>query len=772
MILLGTLALGFTAVAAPLAVHLIHRRRISRLDWGAMRFLVELLKRQRRRMWMNQWLLLLLRMLLLAAVVLVLNRPALDPVSAGTAIVRPAERVAAVLLIDDSLSTGVRGVDGQTALYQMKALGQAYLDGLRPGDEVSLVRASRLGLPVDDPLYDLVAARATLAAIEPSGVATDIPALLEVGLAQLARHVNPAAEIVVLTDRADDGWNEAARVRWAEIRTRLGVDDQAAVLGLRARPRVVVLVPPAGPRAENMAVSGLRVDRALLGIRRAVGVQVVVTHSGRRAPGPQVVRLSLDKQVVEEKTIEVPLGGSVEIPFMVSFETAGSHVLEAELAGGRDGLRADDRRALAVEVAEHMEVLLVEGRPGKNLTGSLAFAALALDPAGDGNGLYRLERIAASDLASARLDHVRVVVLGDVQVLEPAAVAALERFIVAGGGCLVAVGPQTDVELANRSWARGGDGFLPCPFTNGEAGNGGAIAANADPNAAPATPVAESVSHPALAPFKGEAGEAWRAAKVRSWLRLDAAGLPPGELSTLLRLDSGDPLLVERRRGQGRVCLLTTSLDLSWTELPTQPAFVPLLRSLIASLGSTVMPPRSIGTGTKLSYLPRGPQAVSEAPMLECPDETELPLERSAWEGLLSWSSQPLAHPGIYRVRDGEVRTWVAVATPISESVFDVDGAAARERAESGLGAHQFSDVPAVQSAFDPAARTAVELWRWVLALAIGLLFAESFYTRRQSTQEVGRRDVNMVGVAAPASAPAPAPASAPLKAEPRMEPS
>lgn len=171
MILLGTLALGFTAVAAPIAVHLIHRRRISRLDWGAMRFLVELLKRQRRRMWMNQWLLLLLRMLLLAAVVLVLNRPALDPVSAGTAIMRPAERVAAVLLIDDSLSTGVRGVDGQTALYQMKALGQAYLDGLRPGDEVSLVRASRLGLPVDDPLYDLVAARATLAAIEPSGVA-------------------------------------------------------------------------------------------------------------------------------------------------------------------------------------------------------------------------------------------------------------------------------------------------------------------------------------------------------------------------------------------------------------------------------------------------------------------------------------------------------------------------------------------------------------------------------------------------------------------------
>lgn len=759
MILLGTLALGFTAIAAPIAVHLIHRRRISRLEWGAMRFLVELLKRQRRRMWMNQWFLLALRMLLLAAVVLVLNRPALDPVSSGTAIVRPAERVAAVMLIDDSLSAGVQGADGQSALEHMKALGQAYLDGLRPGDEISFVRASRLGLPVDDPLYDLVAARATLAEITASGVATDIPALFEAGLTQLARHVNPATEIVVLTDRADDGWNEAARIRWAELRTRLGVDDQAAVMGLRARPRVVILAPPAGPRAENLAVSGLRVDRALLGIRRGVGVQVVVTHSGRRAPGPQVVKLRVDQHVVEEKMLEIPLGGSAEMSFMVAFETAGSHVLEVELAGGRDGLRADDRRAMAVEVAEHMDVLLVEGRPGKSLTGSLAFAALALDPAGDGSGLYRIERLAASDLASARLDHVRVVVLGDVQVLEPAAVAALERFIVAGGGCLVALGPHTDVELANRSWARGGDGFLPCPITSGDAGYGGAIAPNADQHAAPATPVAEGVAHPALAPFKGEAGAAWSGAKVRSWLRLDTASLPPGELSTLLRLDSGDPLLVERRRGQGRVCLLSTSLDLSWTELPTQPAFVPLLRSVVASLGSTVMPPRSIGTGSSLSYLPRGPQAASEAPLLEFPDETTVPLERSAWEGLLSWSSQPLANPGVYRVRDGDLRTWVAVATPMSESIFEADGAAARERVVSGLGAHQMSNVSAVQTAFDPAARDAVELWRWVLAVAIALLFAESFYTRRQSRQEVGRRDASLGSAAAP------------LKADVKMEP-
>ncbi len=739
MILLGTLALGFAAVAAPLAVHLIHRRRVSRLDWGAMRFLVELLKRQRRRMWIDQWFLLLLRMLLIAAVVLVLNRPALDPVSDGSAIVRPAERVAAVILVDDSLSTGARNADGQTALEAMKSLAAAYLDGLRPGDEVSILRSSRPGLPTDDPLYDLTAARATLTAIEPTGVATDIPLLLEAGLAQLAKHVNPATELVLLTDRADDGWNEAARVRWAELRTRLGADDQAAVTGLRARPRVVVLVPPVGPRAENLALSGLRVDRALLGIHRVVGVQVQVTHSGRRTPGPQLVRLALDGQVIEEKSVEVPLGGSTEVLFNVSFDTPGSHVLEAALAGGRDGLAADDRRALAIEVAEHLDVLLVEGRPGRNLTGSLAFAALALDPAGDGQGLYRLERIAASDLASARLDHIRVVVLGDVAVLEPAAVAALERFIVAGGGCLVAVGPQTDVELANRSWARGGDGFLPCPFTAGEGGNGGAIAQGADPSSPPATPVAEALAHPALAPFIGQASEAWRAAKVRSWLRLDVAGLPPGELATLLRLDSGDPLLVERRRGQGRVCLMTTSLDLNWTELPTQPVFVPLLRSVVASLGSTVMPPRSIGAGTTLSYLPRGPLTAGSAPVLEGPGDVVIPLERSAWEGLLSWSSPPLAGAGIYRVRDGAVRTWVAVTTPISESLADSAGAAARERAVAGLGARQFSEVTAVQVAFDPAARTAVELWRWVLGVALLLLFAESFYTRRQRQRETVR---------------------------------
>ena len=33
---------GLAAVAAPILIHLLHRRRVKPMDWGAMQFLLEL----------------------------------------------------------------------------------------------------------------------------------------------------------------------------------------------------------------------------------------------------------------------------------------------------------------------------------------------------------------------------------------------------------------------------------------------------------------------------------------------------------------------------------------------------------------------------------------------------------------------------------------------------------------------------------------------------------------------------------------------------------
>jgi hypothetical protein len=65
---------GLAGVAIPVVIHMLNRRRVTVIDWGAMQFL-ELGKRARLKFQLSELLLLAARMALLAIVVLALARP-------------------------------------------------------------------------------------------------------------------------------------------------------------------------------------------------------------------------------------------------------------------------------------------------------------------------------------------------------------------------------------------------------------------------------------------------------------------------------------------------------------------------------------------------------------------------------------------------------------------------------------------------------------------------------------------------------------------------
>src|SRR5829696_1323781 len=65
---------GLAAVAIPVVIHLLNRRRYDVVDWGAMQFL-QVSETTRRRMLIEELLLLLLRMGLIALMVLALAAP-------------------------------------------------------------------------------------------------------------------------------------------------------------------------------------------------------------------------------------------------------------------------------------------------------------------------------------------------------------------------------------------------------------------------------------------------------------------------------------------------------------------------------------------------------------------------------------------------------------------------------------------------------------------------------------------------------------------------
>ncbi|TVR47567.1 MAG: hypothetical protein EA402_01135, partial [Planctomycetota bacterium] len=118
MIFLNLLLIGgLLAAAAPILVHILHRRRMQRIDWSAMRWLQVMLARQRRRLRIEHWLLLLLRMAALLLLALALMRPQWG--GGQEASLERQGAVAAVLLIDNSLTSGMRENE-QERLDQLK----------------------------------------------------------------------------------------------------------------------------------------------------------------------------------------------------------------------------------------------------------------------------------------------------------------------------------------------------------------------------------------------------------------------------------------------------------------------------------------------------------------------------------------------------------------------------------------------------------------------------------------------------------------------------
>ncbi|MFI4896244.1 MAG: BatA domain-containing protein, partial [Phycisphaerales bacterium JB059] len=129
------LATGLGLVAVPILIHILMRRKRKPVPWGAMRFLLEAYKTQRRRMTLEQMLLLAARCLLVALIALAVARPMLG----GSGALGTSARTLAVLL-DNSITSDLREGD-RSALERHKAIAAASLDRLDParGDVAALI---------------------------------------------------------------------------------------------------------------------------------------------------------------------------------------------------------------------------------------------------------------------------------------------------------------------------------------------------------------------------------------------------------------------------------------------------------------------------------------------------------------------------------------------------------------------------------------------------------------------------------------------------------
>jgi len=735
------------AVAIPLLLHIAHRRRYQRVRWGAMRFLQHILVDRSRRLAFENWLLLAIRSLLILCLVGALMRPQLTLRAAGLGDLIPRSgRTAAVLVIDDGLSTTTP--HEAPALARMKLLAHAYLDTLRPGDEVTILPYSQLSQPLADPLVDLGAAHQAIDHLQPTALAGDVPGLLEAGLDRFAVHLNPEAELVLVSDSRSRAFGLEDGERWARVRTRLQTQDDAP-LGSRLRPHLIILQPPVPAQAPvNVSVDAVGVDRSLLPPGMPVTISATVRLEGPQAATGLLVRLLIDGRAVEERPLALAPGDQDTLVFSYLFPSPGSHLIEVAVAGAHDAFPDDDHRSLAVEVESSLPVLLVEGRPGIGLDGSLGLVAAALAPdAGEGDAaradaasgvggagtvqdLFQPLRCGVSGLTDERLSQVRVVVLGDVPALDAGAVSALERFVAAGGGVLVVAGEDTDNDIADRFWWRGGDGFLP----------------------ARRGVITETVpgQHPRLVDSSASTLSELARAGQEPWNGVAVARRHPledlsADTRTLLALDDGTALLIDRLRGRGRVALLACGLDGRDSDLPLRPVFVPLMRSLATWLGGAVLPNRNLLAGDALAWLPPAAAAGAWPLTADAPHGGSVALTPSTWAGRPALVSAPLAEPGTYTIHEPSRGATVYFQVGIDPAISHLASLdeTRLDSALAGVPRHVVHQPRHVAELFTAAGNRSWDLWQALAALAGVLLLFESLCTWSMVRPRGARRPVD-----------------------------
>ena len=248
----------------------------------------------------------------------------------------------------------------------------------------------------------------------PAGAATD--AALAVGLGAGLVDATAVPRVLLLSDG---------------LATRGDLDGAAARLGRRALP--IFALPLPSPATGDAAVADLS---APVDVRPRVPFRVDVRLLADRATDAHL-RLEASRGTTiddPERAVALSAGPTV-VSYQVRVAEPGTTILRAHLQTSLDRHPENDDGVLAIATErDPHRVLCVEGTPGAASSFAQALAAQAI------TSDVRPAKAAVRDLG-----HYDLVVLADVPrgMLSDAAIAALESFVRAGGGLLVAGGTQS-----------------------------------------------------------------------------------------------------------------------------------------------------------------------------------------------------------------------------------------------------------------------------------------------------------------------------------------
>jgi hypothetical protein len=443
-----------------------------------------------------------------------------------------------------------------------------------------------------------------------------------------------------------------------------------------------------GRSADNWAVTSV-IAPARVAPAGKMDVRVLVS-SYAEADATIPLGLYFGDRKVASASVEVASGDRAQAEFL-NVEpgprwTRGEVRLERD-----DALEADNRYHFAVEKTDLQAVAFVSGA-SVNLSAKYVETALAAIP----NTLFRFQQIAPAQLTEQNIRSFAYVIIEAAPGVLQAIPADLQRFVRSGGSLLLLLPRSATAGMA-----------LPVAQTSLRSSSQGTERGDLridtmDPG------------HPVLQGLDG----------LRGVRFLSAWNLEEDGLQVLARLGDNTPVLAEKRLGDGRVLLLTSTLDSASNDIPFHPVFIPMVERVSRYLSG--LSARELSRRVDDFYEVRIPGAAAVAAGYEVtgPDGRRVVGRAES----LETDGFSLERPGFYRLeRAGGREDWVAANVSPRESNL-----AAMDETQLAIWKASADDAATTASgaASSENERRVPFGWYGLLLLA-GLLLAESVVANR-----------------------------------------
>ncbi len=749
---------GAIFASGPVIIHLLNRRRYRVVQWGAMDFLREALKKNRKILQLRDLVLLVLRTLAVLLFGAALARPYLASRQQQFDARQPLH---AVVVIDNSLSMAYESLEG-ALLDKAKEWARELIDRLPAGSQITVLPAcGAREQPSFEPLTSSDDAKEGIAKIEVVDRSAKIA--LVANLARRACEEAPqlAKRIVFITDQQELNWRDA------------GVAEL-----FRGLPAIQV-VSVAPKTAENAWIADVQLQDGLADLESPATVVVKIGHRGNATRRDVPLTLHLSETVIGQQAVTIePGSGTREVSFECSLnglvelpEPGETIFVPLEAALGADRLPADDRRSEAVPVVAALPVIFVdqygpeEEDAARGRLGETRHLRRLLAPRTSRSEaprqLISVRHVTLDGLSRELLANARLVVVAGVR--QPGKMAELlADYVREGGQLLIAAGADFDPAAWNAAGWLEGNGILPLPLL---AEPIGATPEEAADKVEPFSLALESLTDQAIFRLAGVAEAELKALYAEPFFFKavqvdDSAGIIEGlkhgqarsaaanggedergvdrEPRVLARFETRNRaiFLVERRIGRGRAVFCASGLLSSWNTLPKTNAILMFDRLLRGMIQDT-LPEHNLAPTERFTMpLPRLNQSLSMT--LSRPGRvTEDPLEVSyigAQERGVTLTG--LLNRGVYFIRGRRLSplTQAAVEKPAWETPLAVNGLSeesdltAIDRAEfdrltAGAGVRLVAAEEAIN--LSGAATSWQNSWWWLMLGVLTLLIAE-----------------------------------------------